>query len=38
LKPSLFFTKPFDKAFDRLPDEIVEAYGIDIVNLYLEKR
>lgn len=38
LKPSLFFTKPFEKAFDRLPDEIVEAYGIDIVNLYLEKK
>ena len=38
IKPSLFFTKPFEKAFDRLPDEIVEAYGIDIVNLYLEKK
>jgi len=38
IKPSLFFTKPFEKAFDRLPDEIIEAYGIDIVNLYLEKK
>lgn len=38
LKPSLFFTKPFEKAYDRLPDEIIEAYGIDIVNLYLEKK
>jgi len=38
IKPSLFFTKPFEKAYDRLPDEIVEAYGIDIVNLYLEKK
>ena len=38
VKPSLFFTKPFEKAFDRLPDEIIEAYGIDIVNLYLEKK
>ena len=38
IKPSLFFTKPFEKAYERLPDEIVEAYGIDIVNLYLEKK
>jgi hypothetical protein len=38
IKPSLFFTKPFEKAYDRLPDEIIEAYGIDIVNLYLEKK
>jgi len=38
IKPSLFFTKPFEKAYDRLPDEIVEAYGIDIVKLYLQKK
>jgi len=38
IKPSLFFTKPFEKAYDRLPDEIIEAYGIDIVNLYLDKK
>ena len=30
LKPSLFFTKPFIKAFDNLPDDIVEAYGLDL--------
>ncbi len=24
IKPSLFFTKPFEKAFERLPDELVE--------------
>jgi hypothetical protein len=30
IKPSLFFTKPFEKAFERLPDELVEAYGLDI--------
>jgi len=34
----LFFTKPFEKAFDSLPDEIIEAYGIDIVKLYLQKK
>ena len=32
IKPSLFFTKPFEAAYDRLPDELVEAYGIDIIN------
>ena len=30
IKPSLFFTKPFEKAFERMPDELVEAYGLDI--------
>ena len=30
MKPSLFFTKPFEKAFERLPDELVEAYGLDV--------
>lgn len=30
IKPSLFFTKPFEKAFERLPGELVEAYGLDV--------
>jgi len=30
IKPSLFFTKPFEAAFERLPDELVEAYGLDV--------
>jgi hypothetical protein len=30
IKPSLFFTKPFENAFKRLPDELVEAYGLDV--------
>ena len=30
IKPSLFFTKPFDKAFERLPDELIETYGLDV--------
>jgi len=30
IKPSLFFTKPFEKAFERLPNDIVEAFGLDI--------
>jgi hypothetical protein len=30
IKPSLFFTKPFEKAFERLPEELIEAYGLDV--------
>lgn len=30
VKPSLFFTKPFEKAFERLPQELIEAYGLDV--------
>jgi len=30
IKPSLFFTKPFEKAFKNLPNELVEAYGLDL--------
>jgi len=30
IKASLFFTKPFEKAFDNLPKELVEAYALDI--------
>lgn len=30
IKPSLFFTKPFEKAFERLPDKLIEAYGLDV--------
>ena len=37
IKPSMFFTKPFEVAYDRLPDELVEAYGLDIEKLYVKK-
>ena len=30
IKPSLFFTKPFEKAFERMPDELIEVYGLDV--------
>jgi len=33
IKASLFFTKPFEKAFDKLPKEIVEAFQLDIDDL-----
>jgi hypothetical protein len=33
IKPSLFFTKPFEKAFERLPDELVKSFGLDLDDL-----
>jgi len=30
LKPSLFFTRPFNNEFAKLSDELVEAFGLDI--------
>lgn len=36
IKPSLFFTKPFEKAFKELPDTLVEAFGLDAVKLFDE--
>jgi hypothetical protein len=33
IKPSLFFTKPFEAAFKNLPDELVDKFGLDIEKL-----
>jgi hypothetical protein len=33
IRASFFFTKPFEKAFDRLPPEVVEAFALDIDDL-----
>ena len=30
IKPSLFFTKPFEQGFKKLPDELVEKFGLDV--------
>jgi len=30
IKPSLFFTKPFEKAFLKMPEELIEQFGLDI--------
>lgn len=30
IKPSLFFTKPFEKAYKRMPNELIEKYGLDL--------
>ena len=36
IKPSMFFTKPFNQAFDKLPPELQDKFGIDIENLIFE--
>ena len=33
-KPTLFFTKPFEKAFDKLPESLVVKYGLDCSKLF----
>lgn len=30
IKPSRFMSDPFEKGFKRLPDEIIEAFGLDV--------
>ena len=30
IKPSLFFTKPFEQAFKKLPNELTESFGLDV--------
>lgn len=34
IKPSLFFTKPFEKAYKNLPDQLVAKYGLDALELF----
>ena len=34
IKPSLFFTKPFEAAFSKLPSELIEKYGLDAITLF----
>jgi len=36
IKPSMFFTKPFNQAFDKLPPELQDKFGIDIENIIFE--
>lgn len=36
LAPSLFFTKPFEKAYKKLPNDLVEAFGLDAIKLFNE--
>lgn len=32
IKPSYFFSKPFERAFEELPEDIIEAYKLDLEN------
>jgi len=36
IRASMFFTKPFNQAFDKLPKELQEKFGIDIENIIFE--
>jgi hypothetical protein len=38
IRPSLFFTTPFEAAFKRLPDELVEKFGLDAMNLFKQTQ
>lgn len=38
IKPSFFFTKPFEAAFKRLPNELIEAYGLEAVKLFKQTQ
>lgn len=33
IKPSLFFTKPFESNFKKLPTELIESYGLEVQDL-----
>jgi hypothetical protein len=35
IKPSLFLTKPFENEFKKLPNEIIEKFGLDIEDLFM---
>ena len=37
LKPSFFYTKPFNKAFENLPDELFESFAVDIEHGIIEQ-
>lgn len=30
IRPTKFFTDPFNQEFEKLPDELIEAYGLDV--------
>lgn len=34
IKPSLFFTKPFERAYKDLPNELIVKYGLDVEELF----
>ena len=32
MKPTMFFSKPFEAGFINLPDDVIKAYGLDVEN------
>lgn len=36
IKPSLFFTRPFEAGYKKLPQELIEKYGLDAVTMFNE--
>jgi hypothetical protein len=34
IRPSMFFTKPFEAAYKNLPDELIESFGLDVEKLF----
>lgn len=34
LKPTFFFTKPFEAAYKKLPDDMIDSYGLDAEELF----
>lgn len=36
IKPSLFFTKPFEASFKRLPKDLIDKFGLDLGNIITE--
>jgi len=36
IKPSLFFTKPFEKAFKNLPTDLVQKYALDVEKQFID--
>lgn len=37
IKPSMFFTKPFESAYKNLPQELIEKYGLDAIQIFNEQ-
>lgn len=37
IKPTHFFTKPFEKAFSNLPQDIIDAFGLDLTNIITDR-
>lgn len=36
IRPSMFFTKPFEAAYKKLPNELIDKYGIEAAKLFMD--